>query len=47
MKASVRPGLAVAAGVVAVLAIVALLFGFTVVSTEDEAALTVVFDPVT
>ena len=47
MKASVRPGLAVAAGVVTVFTIVALLFGFTVVSTEDEAALTVVFDPVT
>jgi predicted lipoprotein len=30
---------------VAVFAIVALLFGFTVISTDDEAALTVSFDP--
>jgi predicted lipoprotein len=36
----------VAIGVVAVLAVVALLFGFTVVSTEEEAALSVEFDPV-
>jgi predicted lipoprotein len=36
----------VAIGVVAILAVVALLFGFTVVSTEEEAALSVEFDPV-
>ncbi len=47
MKERVSPGLAVALGAVAVFAMAALLFGFTVVSTEDEAALTVDFDPVT
>ena len=47
MKGKIRPGLAVAVGAAAVFAVVALLFGFTVVSTEDEAALSVEFDPVT
>jgi predicted lipoprotein len=46
MKERVSPSTAVAIGVVAVLAVVALLFGFTVVSTEEEAALSVEFDPV-
>ena len=43
-----RPATGVLVTVVAVVvfAVVALLFGFTVVSTEDEAALSVVFDPV-
>jgi predicted lipoprotein len=47
MKGSVSPGLAVGAAAVAIFAVLALLFGFTVVSTEEEAALNVVFDPVT
>lgn len=46
MKERVSPGMALAIGVVAVFAVVALLFGFTVVSTEEEAALNVEFDPV-
>ena len=46
MKERVSPSTAVAIGVVAVLAVVALLFGFTVVSTEEEASLSVEFDPV-
>jgi predicted lipoprotein len=46
MKERVSPSTAVAIGVVAVLAVVALLFGFTVVSTEEEASLNVEFDPV-
>ncbi len=45
MKEKVSPGMAVAIGAVAVFAIVALLFGFTVISAEDEAGLTVEFDP--
>ncbi len=45
MKERVSPGRAVAIGAVAVFAVVALLFGFTVVSTEEEASLTVEFDP--
>lgn len=47
MKGSVSPGLAIGAAAVAVFAVLALLFGFTVVSTEEEAALNVEFDPVT
>jgi len=46
MKERVSPSTAVAIGVVAVLAVVVLLFGFTVVSTEEEASLNVEFDPV-
>lgn len=45
MRERVTPGTAVAIVAVAVFAIVALLFGFTVISTDDEAALTVSFDP--
>ena len=45
MKGSVSPGLAVAAGAVGLFVLVALLFGFTVVSTDDEAALHVVLRP--
>ncbi len=47
MKGKISPGLAVLIGAVAVFVVVAALFGFTVVSTEDEAALNVEFDPVT
>jgi predicted lipoprotein len=39
-------GRLVAVGAVVLFVVVALLFGFTVVSTEDEAALNVTFDPV-
>jgi predicted lipoprotein len=39
-------GRLVAIGAVVLFVVVALLFGFTVVSTEDEAALNVTFDPV-
>jgi predicted lipoprotein len=46
MKERVSPGKVLAIGVIAVFAVVALLFGFTVVSTEEEAALNVEFDPV-
>ena len=45
MKDKVSPGWAVAVGAVAVFAVLALLFGFTVISTQDEEALTVSFDP--
>ncbi len=45
MKDKVSPGWAVAIGAVAVFAVLALLFGFTVISTQDEEALTVSFDP--
>ena len=45
MRERVSPGAAVAIVAVAVFAVVALLFGFTVVSTDEEAALTVEFDP--
>ena len=47
MKGSVSPGLAIGAAAVAIFAALALLFGFTAVSTEEEAALNVEFDPVT
>lgn len=46
MKRRISPGLAVAIGAVAVFLIVAVLFGFTVVSTEEEAALSQGFDPI-
>jgi predicted lipoprotein len=46
MKRNISPGLAVAIGAVAVFMVVALLFGFTVVSTEQKEALNVQFDPV-
>ena len=46
MKGSVSPGLAIGAAAVGVFAVLALLFGFTVVSTEEEADLNVEFDPV-
>ncbi len=45
MKDRVSPGMAFVAVAVAVFAVVALLFGFTVVSKEQEASLTVEFDP--
>ncbi len=47
MKGKISPGLAVLIGAVAVFVVIGALFGFTVVSTEDEAALNVEFDPVT
>ncbi len=47
MKRKISPGLAVLIGAVAIFVVVAVLFGFTVISTEDEAALDVQFDPVT
>jgi predicted lipoprotein len=47
MRERVSPGVAIGAVAVAVFLVVALLFGFTVVSTQEEAALTVEFDPVT
>ena len=46
MRERVSPGMAIGIAAVAVFVVVALLFGFTVISTEDEAALTVEFDPV-
>lgn len=46
MRDRVSPGTALGAVAVAAFLVVALLFGFTVVSTEEEAALTVEFDPV-
>jgi predicted lipoprotein len=46
MSERVSPGLAIGVGAVAVFLVVAVLFGFTVVSVEEEAALTVEFDPV-
>ena len=46
MTRRLSPAGAIGAAAVVVFLIVALLFGFTVVSTEEEAALTVEFDPV-
>ena len=46
MRERVSPGMAIGIAAVAVFVVVALLFGFTVISTEDEAALTIEFDPV-
>jgi predicted lipoprotein len=45
MKDKVSPGAAIGIVAVAIFAVVALLFGFTVVSEEEEAGLTVEFDP--
>ncbi len=45
MKDKVSPGRVVAIGAVVVFVVVALLFGFTVISTQEEEALTVSFDP--
>jgi predicted lipoprotein len=47
MKRKISPGLAVAIGAVAVFAVLAVLFGFTAVTTEKQASLNVQFDPVT
>lgn len=47
MRERVSPGAAIGIVAVAVFLVVALLFGFTVVSTQEEAALTVEFDPAT
>jgi predicted lipoprotein len=46
MRQRVSPGAAIGAVAVAVFLVVALLFGFTVVSTDEEQSLTVEFDPV-
>ncbi len=46
MKDKVSPGAVAAMVGVGIFLVVALLFGFTVVSTEEEAALTIEFDPV-
>lgn len=46
MNRKLSPAAMVAVGAVAVFAVVALLFGFTVVSTEEEEAANVEFDPV-
>jgi predicted lipoprotein len=47
MKRKISPGVAVAIGAVAVFVVLAVLFGFTAVSTEKQASLNVQFDPVT
>jgi predicted lipoprotein len=47
MKRKISPGLAVVIGGLVVFAILAVLFGFTAVSTEEQAGLNVEFDPVT
>jgi predicted lipoprotein len=47
MKGKISPGLAVLIGALAVFAVLAVLFGFTAVSTEQQAGLNVQFDPVT
>ena len=47
MKGKISPGLAVVIGALAVLTVLAVLFGFTAVSTEEQASLNVQFDPVT
>ena len=46
MRKRVSPGAAVGIVAVGVFVVVALLFGFTVISVEEEEALTVEFDPV-
>lgn len=46
MREKVSPGVAIVSVGIAAFLIIALLFGFTVVSTDEEAALTVEFDPV-
>ena len=47
MKAKLSPGRAVAVGAVAVFVVLAVLFGFTAVSTQKQAEMNVQFDPVT
>jgi predicted lipoprotein len=47
MKKRVSPAVAVALGALAVFVVLAALFGFTAVSTEEQASLDVQFDPVT
>jgi len=47
MKGKISPGLAVLIGAVAVFTVLAVLFGFTAVSNEEQASLNVQFDPVT
>jgi len=46
MRERVSPAVAIGIGVVLVFVVVALLFGFTVIPEEEEAALTIEFDPV-
>ena len=46
MNGKLSTGAVIGLAAVGVFVVVALLFGFTVISTEDEAALTVEFDPV-
>ena len=47
MKGKLSTSAVIGIAAVGIFVVVALMFGFTVVSTEDEAALTVEFDPVT
>lgn len=47
MKRKLSPGLAIAVGALAVFVVLAVLFGFTVISTEKQATLAESFDPVT
>jgi predicted lipoprotein len=47
MKRKLSPGLAIGIGAVAVFVVLAVLFGFTAVSTEKQASLSASFDPVT
>jgi len=45
MRGRISPGLAVVIGALAVFAVMAVLFGFTVVTIEEEEAASVEFDP--
>ena len=45
MNGKISRSVAAVVGVIAAFVVVSLLFGFTVVSTDEEAALTVEFDP--
>jgi predicted lipoprotein len=47
MKGKLSPGLAIVIGAVAVFVVLAVLFGFTAVSTDKQANLSESFDPVT
>jgi predicted lipoprotein len=47
MKGKTSPGLAIAVGAVVVFVVLAVLFGFTAVSTEKQASFNESFDPVT
>ena len=47
MRERASPGMAIGIAAVVVFLVVSLLFGFTVVSVEEEESLTVEFDPVT